>query len=245
MPKIVDHNNYRQELLEKSLNLFTRKGYSNVNMKEIANEIGVSTGTLYHYFPSKVNILAEMMAWIADKNISDYYRRSKSVESIRDRFDMVTGWIKENGEFYEKTLLLAFDFFRNSNIQQYKEVYTLFSDLYADAWSERMNISRQFARFIFIFLIGLSFHSLAFDERSEFNNQVDFLDELFSPIIVNGSENLEKAAKKIKAFACTELLKKPVSTGTTAVKKDKKNMAKKAMSARKSSYVKKQRNNKR
>ena len=243
MPKIVDHSNYRQELLEKSLNLFTRKGYNNVNMKEIATEIGVSTGTLYHYFPSKVNILAEMMAWIADKNISDYYRRSRSVDTIRDRFNMVTGWIKENGEFYEKTLLLAMDFYRNSNTQQYKEVYSFFSDLYTDAWSERMNISRQFARFMFIFLIGLSFHSLAFDERNEFNNQIDFLDKLFNPLIVDGPEDLEKATKKIKEISRTMLLKKNVSTTTAAAKKNKKTKTKKAVTKRKSSDLKRKRNN--
>jgi AcrR family transcriptional regulator len=208
MPKLVNHDDYRQKLLEKSLNLFTRKGYGNVSMREIAAEIGVSTGTLYHYFPSKENILAEMLAWIGDKNVSDYYNLSRETESIRDRFDMVIAWIKENGEFYEKTLLLSTDFYRNSNTQQWKEAYSFFSDLYTDAWSERMNISRQFGRFIYIYLIGLSFHSLAFDERSEFNNQIDFLDKLIRPLIVDAPEDLEKAAEKIKAITSAILLKK-------------------------------------
>jgi AcrR family transcriptional regulator len=85
MPKIVNRDEYRQKLLEKSLSLFTRKGYHNVNMKEIAAEIGVSTGTLYHYFPSKENILAEMIAWIGDKNVDEYMRRTETVETISDR----------------------------------------------------------------------------------------------------------------------------------------------------------------
>lgn len=245
MPKLVNHDEYRQTLLEKSLNLFTSKGYSNVNMKEIAAEIGVSTGTLYHYFPAKENILAEMLAWIGDKNVSDYYRRSRSVENIGDRFDIVTAWIKENGEFYEKTLLLSMDFYRNSNPQQWKEVYSLFSDLYTDAWSERMNISKQFARFIYVYLIGLSFHSLACDERSEFNNQIDFLDKLFRPLIVDAPEDLEKAAKKIKTITRSILLKKCASPKKASVKKNKKTKTKKAITERKNSYVKKQRNNNR
>lgn len=208
MPKLVNHDDYRQTLLKKSLNLFTRKGYGNVSMREIAAEIGVSTGTLYHYFPSKENILAEMLAWIGDKNVSDYYKLSRETDSIRDRFDMVTAWIKENGEVYEKTLLLSIDFYRNSNTQQWKEAYSFFSDLYTDAWSERMNISRQFGRFLYIYLIGLSFHSLAFDGRSEFNDQIDFLDKLIRPLIVDVPEDLEKAAEKIKAMASDILLKK-------------------------------------
>ena len=53
MPKIVDRDRYRKELLNKCFDIFAEKGYSSVTMREIGSEIGVSTGTLYHYFPSK------------------------------------------------------------------------------------------------------------------------------------------------------------------------------------------------
>ena len=53
MPKIVDHEQYRKELLGKCFDLFAQKGYGSITMRQIAQGLGVSTGTLYHYFPSK------------------------------------------------------------------------------------------------------------------------------------------------------------------------------------------------
>ena len=61
MPKIVDHDEYRKELLERCFGIFSRKGFSNVTMREIVSEIGVSTGTLYHYFDTKEKIIIGLL----------------------------------------------------------------------------------------------------------------------------------------------------------------------------------------
>lgn len=234
MPKIVNHNEYRQKLLEKSLSLLTHKGYSKVNMKEIAAEIGVSTGTLYHYFPSKENMLAEMLAWLGNKNVDEYTNRTSSVESIHDRFDMIVDFWKEKGELYKNILLLAIDVYRNVDSEQWKEVYSFFAERYTEGMSERLNISQQFARSIFIYFIGLAFHSLAFDGISEYNKQIDFLETIFRPLIVDAPEDREQASYKIQEVISNMLIKTSVSEKTTAAKKKiKKTKIKKAKIKRK------------
>ena len=234
MPKIVNHDEYRQKLLEKSLSLLTRKGYHNVNMKEIAAEIGVSTGTLYHYFPSKENMLAEMLAWLGDKNVDEYTNRTSSVESIHDRFDMIVDFWKEKGELYKNILLLAIDVYRNVDSEQWKEVYSFFAERYTDGMSERLNISQHFARSIFIYFIGLAFHSLAFDGTGEYNKQIDFLETIFRPLIVDAPEDREQASYKIQEVISNMLMKTSVTEKTTAAKKKiKKTKIKKAKIKRK------------
>jgi AcrR family transcriptional regulator len=198
MPKIVNHDEYRQALLEKSFHLFTRKGYSNVNMKEIAAEVGVSTGTLYHYFPSKERILAEMISWAGLENTEEYIRRTISIENIKDRFDMIISLWREKGELYEKILLLGFDMYRNTDIKQWKTVYEVFAERYIAGMSERLNISRQFARSIFIYFLGLSFHGIATNSSEEYNKEIDFLDVIFRPLIVDAHEDVDKASQKFK-----------------------------------------------
>lgn len=198
MPKIVNHDEYRQELLEKSFQLFTHKGYTNVSMKEIAEEIGVSTGTLYHYFSSKEKILAEMISSIGLQNTEEYINRTKAVESIRDRFDMIVDFWKEKGELYEKILLLGFDMYRNTDIEQWKPIYAVFAERYTAGMSERLNISRRFARSIFIYFLGLSFHGLATDSLEEYNKEIDFLDVIFRPLIVDANQDVDEAAQKFK-----------------------------------------------
>jgi AcrR family transcriptional regulator len=205
MPKIVNHDEYRQELLEKSFHLFTRKGYSNVSMKEIADEIGVSTGTLYHYFPSKEKILAEMISWAGLENTEEYVQRTLSTENIKDRFDIIVNFWREKGELYEKILLLGFDMYRNTDIKQWNAVYELFAERYVAGMSERLNISRQFARFIFIYFLGLSFHGIATNSIEEYNKEIDFLDVIFRPLIVDAHEDVDKASQKFKKMYKTYL----------------------------------------
>jgi AcrR family transcriptional regulator len=219
MPKIVNHDEYRQELLKKSLRLFSRKGYHNINMKEIAAENGVSTGSLYHYFPSKENMLAQMIAWLGDENVDEYIRRTSSIESVRERFDMIIDYWKENRELYQNIMLLAIDVFRNVDMKQWKEVYAFFAERYTAGMSERLNISRQLAKSIFIHFLGLSFHSLAFDEPDEYNSQIDFLNTILRPPIVDAPNDLEKAAQKLKKITRTVLMNPLVPEKTTIEKR--------------------------
>lgn len=232
MPKIVNREEYRQELLEKSLHLFTRKGYNNINMKEVASEIGVSTGTLYHYFPSKESMLAEMIAWIGDKNVQEYIERTSTVTKMSDRFDMIVDFWKEKSELYENIMLLAIDMYRNADIEEWKPVYSFFAERYTAGMSERLNISRQFARSIFIYFIGLSFHSLAFDGNDEFHKQIDFLDIIFRPPIVEAPQDIEKAARHFEKITRTFLINTMVTEQDTIAKKIKSTAPKKTKTKR-------------
>lgn len=58
MPKVVDHEAYRQELAAKAADVFTQHGYNGLGMRAIAEAIGVSKSALYHYFPSKQELFA-------------------------------------------------------------------------------------------------------------------------------------------------------------------------------------------
>lgn len=70
MPKIVDHEQYRKELLDKCFDLFALKGYDSITMRQIAEGLGVSTGTLYHYFPSKQILFEQLVQEICEQDLS-------------------------------------------------------------------------------------------------------------------------------------------------------------------------------
>ena len=53
MPKIVDHERYREELAKRAVTVFREHGYHGMSMRRMAQEIGVSKGVLYHYFSGK------------------------------------------------------------------------------------------------------------------------------------------------------------------------------------------------
>jgi AcrR family transcriptional regulator len=57
VPKIVDHEQRRQELVEAAWRVINRRGLEGTTVREIAGEAGFSTGALAHYFATKDDIL--------------------------------------------------------------------------------------------------------------------------------------------------------------------------------------------
>ncbi len=59
MPKIVNREEKREQILLSALKVFAQKGYYNTKISEIAKEAGIGKGTIYEYFRSKESIFAE------------------------------------------------------------------------------------------------------------------------------------------------------------------------------------------
>ena len=57
VPKIVDHEHRRREVVNAALRVINRVGLENATMREIAREAKSSTGAIAHYFASKDDIL--------------------------------------------------------------------------------------------------------------------------------------------------------------------------------------------
>ncbi len=66
----MDHNeskrNIREDILAAASDLMMRKGVKETSLKDIANEVGISKGTLYYHFSSKDDMIFE----IADKHLT-------------------------------------------------------------------------------------------------------------------------------------------------------------------------------
>ncbi|TFD30728.1 TetR/AcrR family transcriptional regulator [Cryobacterium cryoconiti] len=58
MPKVVDHDQRRVELVEATWRIIARHGIEGATMRDIAAEAGFANGALKPYFPSKDDLLA-------------------------------------------------------------------------------------------------------------------------------------------------------------------------------------------
>lgn len=54
-------NEKKKKILESSIKLFSNKGIYQTSLKDIALDAGISKGTLFYYYPSKDDILYEVM----------------------------------------------------------------------------------------------------------------------------------------------------------------------------------------
>jgi AcrR family transcriptional regulator len=57
MPKIVDHEVRRREIIEAVWSLISQKGFDALTMRELAAEAGYANGALARYFPDKGAVL--------------------------------------------------------------------------------------------------------------------------------------------------------------------------------------------
>jgi len=67
MPAKVDHDDRRRKLLAASFHIFASEGYAACTMRGLARSLGVSTGTLYHYFDGKEAVFVAMFRQLNDE----------------------------------------------------------------------------------------------------------------------------------------------------------------------------------
>ena len=54
-------NDKKLLILEKAKDMIITEGYSNLSINKLTSELGISKGSFYTYFPSKDNMLAEIL----------------------------------------------------------------------------------------------------------------------------------------------------------------------------------------
>lgn len=120
MPKIVDRDLYRKELLAKCFDLFAQKGYGSLTMRQIAKEIGVSTGTIYHYFASKEELFTQLVEEITEQDIlsANDEIENQNLETIEEKILALGQFIIKHEDYFNKQTLLYINFLQQPNLEQ-------------------------------------------------------------------------------------------------------------------------------
>lgn len=109
MPKIVDRKEMRADLMRGCFGLFARKGFSAVTMRDLAAELEVSTGTLYHYFTSKTDLFHQMLRHLVESDVREALDRVKDATQPLARAQVLLEYIAEKEEHFKNLLFLLFD----------------------------------------------------------------------------------------------------------------------------------------
>ena len=99
MPKIVDKEAKKKEIVQSSLGVFAKKGFKDTIMSDIAMSAGIGKGTIYEYFPNKQAIFIEAFGSIQRELDSEI---TASVSSHPDPGKKLTAFIGSYCRFYEK-----------------------------------------------------------------------------------------------------------------------------------------------
>jgi len=179
MPKIIDHDEYRKHLLQKYFELFSHKGYLDVTMRQLAAELGVSTGTLYHYFPSKKDLLEQMFHMASSRDSSAVLDQIQDDDSLAHRLQVFVDYVRDNEKYFQDIVLLSIDFYRFSDSQEFFTVMTEADRYYGNTFVEGLQLEPELALVANIFLNGLVYHRLVFPETVPFDELAHHFQEMF------------------------------------------------------------------
>jgi len=68
MPKLVDHDQRREEVAEAAWRVIGRDGLEGATLREIAREAGFTTGVIQHYFRDRDELLAFAASLISEQS---------------------------------------------------------------------------------------------------------------------------------------------------------------------------------
>ena len=177
MPKIVDHDQYRKELLMKSFDLFAQKGYDSLTMRQLAQGLGVSTGTLYHYFGSKEALFCQLVQEQTQQDIMHFLAEAGNPPTLPERFDIVFNFIAKNEDYFLKQCLLWIEFCQQQNWNKdlYNEALKQADEQTIQTIADYLQITDPIAEFVYTFIYGLLLRRLYGDETVSYIEQAAML----------------------------------------------------------------------
>ena len=192
MPKIVDHDQYRKELLTKSFDLFAEKGYAAITMREVAQGIGVSTGTLYHYFPSKEELFGQLIEQSCQENILIVKDRLKNIQTLKERITLIAQYIEEQENFLMKQTQLWIDFSQHhASDSQKSGLWQRMSHYHKQAVVEILGITDPEIGKLFACLIdGIVLERMLGNQEVSFTKQLVLFGEVVSGYLAQSLENV-------------------------------------------------------
>jgi len=93
------HENQRERVIAQAAELFAREGFESASLSQLARELGISKAAIYHYFPTKQEILDEIVFTTLD-GLSEFVNGElEGVESPRER--LIT-FMTAHASFFEE-----------------------------------------------------------------------------------------------------------------------------------------------
>ena len=84
MPKIVDHEERKRDIMEMALAIFIEEGYANTKLANIADKCCIARTTLYQYFGNKDDIFKYAIKTFTDSLQVDYSTLGSRTDILPD-----------------------------------------------------------------------------------------------------------------------------------------------------------------
>ena len=184
MPKIVDHEQYRKELLGKCFDLFAAKGYAAITMRQISAGLKVSTGTLYHYFPNKQALFEQLVEEISQQDIITALTEFGGKKTLSELMETLGQYLVKNEDYLIKWTYLWVDFCQHQDSKIMLNNSTVFNRANQRCQQVACDLlgvkDVVLASFVLSFVNGVVLEKLWGNENIDFPEQSKLLGEMIT-----------------------------------------------------------------
>lgn len=175
----------QQEIIEAFYIVATKEGLENTSIAKVANEMGVNTSLIMHYFNSKDKLIFGLINYILEQYKSlyvvnnDINSEAKLKKTIDNLFSRDWNSLIDDGVFYSCYTLI----FRDNNIKEaFKELHVLLREFLEEVIQEAKQNDivevvnpKETAELIFVLVEG-SYYYLSFYDINdkEYSDKVEF-----------------------------------------------------------------------
>lgn len=189
MPKVVDHEKRREEILARCFDLFAEHGYGAMTMRRLAAELGVSTGTLYHYFEGKPALFEAMFRWVAARDIRTATEGLPDDATADERLTRLGQFLREQQDSLQQAVRVALDYQRQRNDPESRRFVAETTREYATALRDHFGLQDhpQLATVLLSFLLGMSVHGILDPDSVVLEHHLFVLDAAARAVVGGGA----------------------------------------------------------
>ncbi|WP_416197656.1 TetR/AcrR family transcriptional regulator [Sporanaerobacter sp.] len=118
LPKIVDYEIKKQDIIEKAKEVFAKRGYYNTNISDISKSCGMGRTTIYQYFKNKDEIF--------------YYSAKDALAEIKRKVEIIVE--DDTLSFIEKLKKLVFEI---TSEYEHNYIFVLLAEIWIISKRER------------------------------------------------------------------------------------------------------------
>jgi AcrR family transcriptional regulator len=181
MPKIIDSEQYRKELLHQCFDILAEKGYANVTTRQLSQLLHISTGALYHYFPNKKALFEQLVEEMSQQDLRMLQAVAESTKTLPERISALGQVLIQHQDYFVKQAALWVDFYRHADPKEIlnNPVFQQIDTHYQQVMMTVLEVpDPKVARFVWTLINGVLIEQV--DEQSGFTfaEQIDLLTKM-------------------------------------------------------------------
>ncbi len=103
MPKLGMGPIRREQICRAAVAVIAREGYAGTTMRMVAQEAGVSTGMLNHYFANRQDLLIQALVYVSERSLIRYAAAIEDHEPGPERFEALLDSVLGDDDESEET----------------------------------------------------------------------------------------------------------------------------------------------